>query len=437
VEALIDWLNVYGYPVLFAVVFAENTGLPVPGETAVLLSGLVAGRPETGLSIVWVIVVTVAAAVLGDNLGFWLGRRWARARLEQGKRFLFLTPKSLQVVEGYFEHYGTLTVFFARFVAGLRVVAALAAGTSRLTWPRFLVANAAGAVTWATTMALLGYFFGQSWEMLHRVLHRGGLIILGCVLVLFGVPFLWRRVRRMPVGTWNQLLRSQIWQGIVGAFLVVVCMAVLLLQARPHPHPPPSDPDRRVTEFVAGQHIPLLDAIAVAGSYLGSLPMVTSLALLMVAHLWYRGRPGREVVAVVWALAASELLGLLLLWLIRKEGIEPARALAWPFGFAGLAPLRGASIYGMLAHILVREHPARARLAAAIAVPLILLIGFSVVWTREQLLTEVLVEYAAGSVLLFAGLWWLEGYGVGRQVGPADQAGPATGPGLARQAGPT
>src|SRR6516162_333381 len=113
VEALIDWLNVYGYPVLFAVVFAENTGLPVPGETAVLLSGLVAGRPETGLSIVWVIVVTVAAAVLGDNLGFWLGRRWARARLEQGKRFLVLTPRTLRFAEGYFQHFGTWTIFFA------------------------------------------------------------------------------------------------------------------------------------------------------------------------------------------------------------------------------------------------------------------------------------------------------------------------------------
>src|SRR4051812_24761528 len=133
-QALIEWLSHYGYPVLFLVVFAENAGVPVPGETAVLVAGLLAGRPDPPLSILGVIAVTFVAAVLGDNLGFWLGRRWARRRLEQGKRFLFLTPATLRSVEGYFEHYGLLTIFFARFVAGLRVVAALAAGTSRMPW---------------------------------------------------------------------------------------------------------------------------------------------------------------------------------------------------------------------------------------------------------------------------------------------------------------
>src|SRR5437588_7224340 len=110
-ETLTAWLSTYGYPVLFGVVLAENAGLPVPGETAVLVAALLASQPGSPLSIGWVIVLTILAAVLGDNLGFWLGRRWARSRLEQGKRFLFLTPKTLQSVEGYFEHYGTLTIF--------------------------------------------------------------------------------------------------------------------------------------------------------------------------------------------------------------------------------------------------------------------------------------------------------------------------------------
>jgi len=256
-ETLTAWLSTYGYPVLFGVVLAENAGLPVPGETAVLVAALLASQPGSPLSIGWVIVLTILAAVLGDNLGFWLGRRWARGRLEQGKRFLFLTPKTLKSVEGYFEHYGTLTIFFARFVTGLRVVAAVAAGTSRMPWPRFLVANTAGAVAWATAMASLGYFCGHSWQALHRWLGRGGLIILGCVVVLVGLPYLWRRLRKVPAASWNRLLRAQLWQGIVAAILVVVCVAGLVLLAERHSTPPSED--RQVRRWVAEQHVPLAE----------------------------------------------------------------------------------------------------------------------------------------------------------------------------------
>jgi membrane protein DedA with SNARE-associated domain len=264
-QALAEWLSLYGYPVLFLLVFAECAGLPVPGETAVLAASVLASRPGAPLALGGVIAVAIAAAVLGDNLGFWVGRRWARPRLEQGKRFLVLTPKTLQAVEGYFEHYGTLTIFFARFVAGLRVVAALAAGTSRMEWPRFLLANALGAVAWAVTMSLLGYFFGQSWQVLHRWLGRGALLILACAVVLVGVPYLWRHFR-LPAPSWDRLLRSQVWHGLLAAVLVVICVAVLVLlaehSARPRGEGRPFD--RRV----AAHRVPVLDAVAVGGSYL-------------------------------------------------------------------------------------------------------------------------------------------------------------------------
>ena len=416
-QALLEWLNLYGYPILFAIVFAENTGLPVPGETVVLASSLLASRPDSRLEIGWVIVVTVLAAVLGDNLGFWLGRRWARNRLEQGKRFLFLTPGVLKSVEGYFERYGTLTVFFARFVTGLRVVAALAAGTSRMTWPRFVLANAAGAIAWAVSMASLGYFFGHSWQMLHKWMGRGGLIILGCVVVLIGLPYLWRRARRLPEGTLDRLLRSQLWQGLLAAVVVVLCLGVLVLLTERHGGPPRED--RAVRRWVAFQHAPVVDTLAAAGSYLGSLPVVTLLAGVLMVWSWRSGRPGREPVAILWALVASETLGLLLLGVLRDRGVETSRAFAWPFGFAGLAPLRGTAVFGMMAQVVKRRVPAWGIRAPVLAGVLVLLIGFSVLWAREQYLTEVLVEVATGSVVLFAGLWGLEGYGVGPRSGAA------------------
>src|SRR5438445_6401182 len=101
------FLQTYGYPVLFGGVLLENAGIPVPGETAVLLAGFLSSEPGGSyFSLPLVIIVTLVAAVIGDNVGFWLGHRWARPRLQNGRRFLFLTPKALRLAEGYFERYG-------------------------------------------------------------------------------------------------------------------------------------------------------------------------------------------------------------------------------------------------------------------------------------------------------------------------------------------
>ena len=162
-ETFTEGLESYGYPVLFIGVLLENAGIPVPGETAVLLAGYLSSPAGGGrLHIAAVIVVTVVAAVLGDNLGYWLGREWARPRLQAGRRFLFLTPRSLELAEGYFHRYGLWTIFFARFISGLRVVGALAAGTAGMPWGRFVVANATGAIAWAVSMSLLGYFLATA-----------------------------------------------------------------------------------------------------------------------------------------------------------------------------------------------------------------------------------------------------------------------------------
>src|SRR5256885_8872241 len=93
----------YGYPVLFVGVLLENAGIPVPGETAVLVAGFLASPAGGGHFHLGVVIgLTLVAAVLGDNIGFWLGHRWARPRLQSGRRFLFLTPAALQMAEGYF-----------------------------------------------------------------------------------------------------------------------------------------------------------------------------------------------------------------------------------------------------------------------------------------------------------------------------------------------
>jgi membrane-associated protein len=410
-----EQLGVYGYPVLFAVVLLENAGIPLPGETAVLLAGYLSS-PTAGarLQVHWVILVATLAAVIGDNVGFWLGHRFARPRLQQGRRFLFLTPTTLQLAEGYFERFGVWTIFFARFIAGLRIVGALAAGTAGMAWPRFLAANAAGALAWATTMGLLGHFVGRSVEVFLAWVGRGGLIVLGCVIVLLGLPFLLRRLRKLSPGLWERMARAQIWQGVLVAFLELVCIAVLVLMAEREQVPRVEDDvDEGVTKWIGAQKHPFIDRLAYGGSFLGTLPVVATLTLLMVAQSWYRGRSWRESAALLWALLASEAVGLLLLSLIRSRNIEPLKSPIWPFGFAGLVPLRACAVFGMIANVIARQRPLSRRMAYGLAAFLILFTGLSVVWTKDQQITEVFLEYAAGALILFAGIWWLEGYGPG------------------------
>jgi membrane protein DedA with SNARE-associated domain len=198
-ETFTAWYATYGYTVLFLGVLLENAGVPVPGETAVLVAGFLASAAGGArFSLGLVITLAFAAAVLGDNFGFWLGRRLARPRLQRGLGFLMLTPQALRTAEGYFAHYGTWTVFVARFITGLRVIVALAAGTAGMPWSRFFPANAAGALAWASAVSLLGYFFGRSWQRLHHGLAWGSWIILACAVlaaVLMHLRGRWRQRR--------------------------------------------------------------------------------------------------------------------------------------------------------------------------------------------------------------------------------------------------
>jgi membrane protein DedA with SNARE-associated domain len=192
-EEFVKEYAIYGYPVLFVGVLLENAGIPVPGETAVLVAGFLASSEGGGhFFLPYVIVVTFFAAVFGDNVGFWLGHRWARPRLLSGRRFLFLTPRALAMAEGYFQRYGIWTIFFARFITGIRVIGAVAAGTANMSWPHFVAANAGGALLWSTFISLLGYFFGASWQLLHKWLGRGGFALLAGVLILGALHYIFR-----------------------------------------------------------------------------------------------------------------------------------------------------------------------------------------------------------------------------------------------------
>jgi membrane protein DedA with SNARE-associated domain len=192
-EWLLDLFTRYGYTVVFVGVLLENAGLPVPGETALLGGGAMAqfGR----LSLTWVIATAMVAAVIGDNIGFMIGRQGGRGLAERHGWKIGLTAARLTRFDRFFQRYGPQTVFIARFVTGLRVFCAVLAGASGLSWPTFLLYNALGAVVWSFAIAFAGYSLAYSWDSLERWIGRSGVFLLALVALGAGIAFL--RSRRL------------------------------------------------------------------------------------------------------------------------------------------------------------------------------------------------------------------------------------------------
>jgi membrane-associated protein len=205
VKRFAEWYKDYGYPVLFFGVMLENAGIPVPGETAVFVAAFLASEEGNRFlaseahhfHLGWVIAIAILAAVLGDNLGYWLGRRFARPRLQASRRFLFLTPRMLDKFEAYFHRFGTWTIFFARFITGLRVIGAMAAGTAGMPWGRFFWANATGACTWATAISLVGFYSGEYLPTVAKWLGRSGMIALAVIIAAAAIFYSLRKWRRV------------------------------------------------------------------------------------------------------------------------------------------------------------------------------------------------------------------------------------------------
>ena len=181
-EWILQIFEQYGYWAVFLGVMLENAGLPVPGETMLLAGAVLAhfGR----LRLVWVILAAVAGAILGDNMGFLIGRWGGRTlAVRHGWKFGLTEPR-LAKFEAFFEKHGPKTVFIARFVTGLRVFGALLAGASRLPWLTFSLYNAAGAVVWSVVIGAAGYLLGHSWESIERWVGRGGTAALAAVVIV-------------------------------------------------------------------------------------------------------------------------------------------------------------------------------------------------------------------------------------------------------------
>jgi membrane protein DedA with SNARE-associated domain len=154
-----------GYWAVFLLVGAESLGVPLPGETALILAGIYAGHTHR-LSPWAIFAVAAAAAIIGDNIGFWIGAKGGYRLARRYGRRVRLDERKLKIARYLFDRHGAKVVFFGRFVSVLRTYAAFLAGTSRMRWRRFLPANAAGGIVWAAIYTAAAYLAG---DVLQRV----------------------------------------------------------------------------------------------------------------------------------------------------------------------------------------------------------------------------------------------------------------------------
>ncbi len=185
-------LQVLGYPAVALFVMIESSGIPFPGETMLLLASFYAAVDQQ-LQIPIVIACAALGAIIGDNIGYQVGRTGGKAIVEKYGHYVFIKPQHLERAEKFFARHGDKTVFFGRFVAVLRAWAAFLAGINQMNRRTFFIYNAAGGIIWATVYGLLGYFAGRVFhDNFAKVEHiastvtwiLGGIIVVGAVVAI-------------------------------------------------------------------------------------------------------------------------------------------------------------------------------------------------------------------------------------------------------------
>ena len=397
----------YGYVALFIGVFLENLGIPVPGETVLLAAGFFAKQGTLRLSII--IPCAIVAAIFGDNFGYWIGRRGGRKFIERRGKYIGLSAKRLSGVEKYFRQHGPRTIFVARFISGLRVVAALAAGVTHVRWPTFLLYNAAGAIVWATAMAFLGFLFGQSWSLLEHWVGGAGLVLVG--LVATAILFAVLRQQRTRIAAWlGEWLPESVT--LYEAWLLAVSLIAvgLLGKITEDVVTRESTPfDEAVSRWITSIHFPGVHVLMNVANALGSGPAIVGATIVAIIWRWRRG--DRNSVAIITGLAlVTQLLDAVLKTTVHRVRPEPLHAYtrlylaSFPSGHA----MNTVATYGFIAILIAREQPRLRRFLFVIVLLVSLMNGVARIYLQLHWPTDVLGGYCVGLLLLSIAVFWLE-----------------------------
>ncbi len=434
----------YGYVVLFFLVGLESLGVPLPGETALVTAAAYAALGH--LSIYAVIATAIAAAIIGDNGGYWIGRKGGIALVRRYGRFVGLNESHLERARTFFERHGPKTVFIGRFIALLRTWAAVLAGAARMPYGTFMLYNALGAVCWSVIVGTLGYGFGRNLPQLEHYIGQASLagallvaLIVGLVLagrwfqtnrarLVARTELVWQRAVTAPALQRLKVRYPRVWTFVAARFArgeylglhltmgFVVSLAALWLfggvtEDVIH-HDPLTQFDVMLLAWVHAHATPAGYALFSAISLLGSAVAMTLLALGVGLLLGVRRQ---WIVLGGWiaAFAGGGLLDEMLKLMIRRPRPPYAAAFlhhpswSFPSGHA-MGSLIG---YGMLAYLLVVlwVHRRSMRIAIVLgAAVLIVAIGVSRLYLGVHYFSDVVGGYAAGVLWLSACISGLE-----------------------------
>ena len=189
-EEFYPLIESYGYLIVFFGVLLGTAGIPFPSAAILLTTGVLVQQGHLDLK--GAIVFGILGAIVGNQIGYWVGYQAGRPFVLKWGRHVKLTPERLEWVERLFARHGGKAVFAGRFFSVSRVLEALVAGTSRMNWGTFVFYSVLGGAVWATAVVLLGYFFGQSWGATQHWSERSPLLLLLLLLVAPGVYFAYR-----------------------------------------------------------------------------------------------------------------------------------------------------------------------------------------------------------------------------------------------------
>jgi membrane protein DedA with SNARE-associated domain/membrane-associated phospholipid phosphatase len=383
-------LATYGYLVVSLVVMAEGAGIPLPGETILLLGAAYAGAGH--LELRWVILAAALGAIAGDNSGYWIGRRGGRALLLRYGHLFRLDGRSLARVEAFYENHGAKTVFLARFVAVLRALSSLLAGANRMPYRRFVIWNAAGGTLWALVIGYLGALFGNHWHRLARWIGRAGLLLAVALGVVLLVIVLRRRLGAAG-GRWRGTeLGRELTPGVlllVFASAVFGGVAALVAFAVPLP---------RLDSAVLGRHLVgpgALTAFMEVVSFVGR-PATLLLVGLGLALLAVRRHRWSDALLIALTLGGAEVVNSL--WKHFFNRLRPGTADLSSYSFPSGHAAGSMAFFGLLVYLALRAGGSRWRRGWAVAgcALAVLLIGASRVYLGEHYPTDVIGGWAFG-----------------------------------------
>jgi membrane protein DedA with SNARE-associated domain/membrane-associated phospholipid phosphatase len=417
---ILPQLTHWGYYLIILITFLETSaflGLLVPGESVVVMAGLLAARGVLELGdVIW---AASLGAIMGDTVGYFVGHRFGEGFfLKYGHYFLF-KKEYLDEAKGFFDKHGGKTVFLGRFMAWLRAFAPVVAGISKMPYQRFLLFNVAGGIAWATIFSLLGYFVGNSWGIIQVYLGRIGILAFiggGVTLYLYllfskkrrliGEKFDWISMKvsyHMP-RVWEFLrdrFRAGGWYGLNLTIALVFFMLALFSFGEIVEDLIDEETlfylDFRIQGLAKGIISPVATRSMVTIANFGGI-YITVITIMIIFVYFLCKRDWWRLFTLFLAVGLGEILLVLLKLFFHRPRPVHQLAMAHGYSFPSGHAFAATIVYGFLIYVTWRSIKDRAiRLTiSALSILLIVLVGISRIYLNVHWLTDVLGGYAAG-----------------------------------------